>query len=89
VRRLGKYTLVSPIASGGMAEVWRAEVAGPAGFVKQVALKLVRADRGDDDEMVRMFVQEARLASLLHHASIVHVFGDSWPGRIQRQNASN
>ena len=74
VRRLGKYLLIEPIASGGMAEVWRAEVAGPAGFVKQVAVKLVRADRGDDDEMVRMFIQEARLAGSLHHANIVHVF---------------
>ncbi|HET8732309.1 MAG TPA: serine/threonine-protein kinase, partial [Anaeromyxobacteraceae bacterium] len=74
MRRLGKYLLIEPIASGGMAEVWRAEVTGPAGFVKQVAVKLVRADRGDDPEMVRMFVQEARLASALHHAAIVHVF---------------
>jgi serine/threonine-protein kinase len=75
VRQLGKYLLIEPIASGGMAEVWRAEVAGPAGFVKQVAVKLVRADRGDDDEMVRMFIQEAQMASALHHAGIVHVFG--------------
>ncbi|HQR30115.1 MAG TPA: serine/threonine-protein kinase, partial [Anaeromyxobacteraceae bacterium] len=74
MRQLGRYLLIEPIASGGMAEVWRAEVAGPSGFVKQVAVKLVRADRGDDDEMVRMFVQEARLASALHHANIVHVF---------------
>ncbi|MEY2668676.1 MAG: hypothetical protein RJA59_1314 [Pseudomonadota bacterium] len=74
MRTLGKYLLIEPIASGGMAEVWRAEVAGPAGFVKQVAVKLVRADRGDDDEMVRMFLQEARLAGSLHHANIVHVF---------------
>jgi len=75
VRQLGKYLLIEPIASGGMAEVWRAEVAGPAGFVKQVAVKLVRADRGDDDEMVRMFIQEAQMASTLHHANIVHVNG--------------
>ena len=74
MRKFGKYLLIEPIASGGMAEVWRAEVAGPAGFVKQVAVKLVRADRGDDDEMVRMFLQEARLAGSLHHANIVHVF---------------
>ena len=74
MRRLGKYLLIERIASGGMAEVWRAEVTGPAGFVKQVAVKLVRADRGDDPEMVRMFLQEARLASCLHHANIVHVF---------------
>ncbi|MGA8893111.1 MAG: serine/threonine-protein kinase, partial [Anaeromyxobacteraceae bacterium] len=75
MRQLGKYLLIEPIASGGMAEVWRAEVAGPAGFVKQVAVKLVRADRGDEDEMVRMFIQEAQMASALHHAGIVHVFG--------------
>jgi serine/threonine-protein kinase len=75
VRQFGKYLLIEPIASGGMAEVWRAEVAGPAGFVKQVAVKLVRADRGDDDEMIRMFIQEAKLASCLHHANIVQVYG--------------
>ena len=55
-----------------MPEVWRAGLVGPAGFVKQVAVKLVRADRGDDD-MVRMFLQEARLASSLHHANVVRV----------------
>ena len=74
MQKLGKYRLLAPIASGGMAEVWLAEVDGPAGFVKQVALKLVRADRWDDPEMVRMFIQEANLASRLHHANIVHVF---------------
>jgi len=75
VQQLGKYRLLAPIASGGMAEVWLAEVDGPAGFVKRVALKLVRADFSDDPEMVRMFIQEANLASRLHHANIVHVFG--------------
>ena len=74
MRQLGKYRLIAPIASGGMAEVWLAEVTGPAGFVKRVAVKLVRADRGDDPEMVRMFIREANLASRLHHGNIVHVF---------------
>jgi hypothetical protein len=55
-----------------MPEVWRAGVVGPAGFVKQAAVNLVRADRGDDD-MVRMFLQEARLASSLHNANGVQV----------------
>jgi tRNA A-37 threonylcarbamoyl transferase component Bud32 len=75
VRELGKYRLLEPIASGGMAEVWRAEMPGHAGFVKEVALKLVRADDGEGGEIARMFVQEAKLASRLHHANIVHVFG--------------
>src|SRR3990172_10773746 len=57
-----------------MAEVWRAEARGPQGFVKEVALKLVRGGKGPGGEFVRMFVQEARLASRLTHANIVQVF---------------
>jgi serine/threonine-protein kinase len=74
VRTLGKYRLIEPIACGGMAEVWLAEAPGPEGFVKEVALKLVRAGEGAGGDFVRMFVQEARLASRLTHANIVQVF---------------
>lgn len=70
----GKYRLLEPLASGGMAEVWRAEMAGPAGFAKEVALKLVRADLAADPELLRLFEQEARLASRLGHANVVQVF---------------
>lgn len=74
VRQLGKYRLLEPIASGGMADVYRAEVAGPEGFVKEVALKVVRGDHAEGSDFVRMFIQEARLASRLAHANIVQVF---------------
>jgi len=74
VRQIGKYRLLEPIASGGMAEVFRAEVPGAAGFVKELALKLIRGDHGATSDFVRMFIQEARLASRLTHANIVHVF---------------
>jgi len=82
VRQIGKYRLLEPIASGGMAEVFRAEVPGAAGFVKQVALKLIRGDHDASSQFVRMFIQEARLASRLAHANIVHVFDfDQFEGR--------
>lgn len=74
MRQLGKYRLIEPIASGGMADVYRAEVAGPEGFVKEVALKVVRGDHSQGSDFVRMFIQEARLASRLAHANIVQVF---------------
>jgi serine/threonine-protein kinase len=74
VRTFGKYTLLEPLASGGMADVFRAETAGAAGVTKEVALKLVRGEHGADDEFVRMFIQEARLASRLTHANVVQVF---------------
>jgi serine/threonine protein kinase len=74
VRAFGKYRLVEPLASGGMADVWRAEVAGAEGVVKEVALKLVRGEHAARSDFVRMFVQEARLAARLTHANVVQVF---------------
>jgi serine/threonine-protein kinase len=74
VLSFGKYRLVEPLASGGMADVWRAEVTGAAGVVKEVALKLVRGEHGARSDFVRMFVDEARLASRLGHGNVVQVF---------------
>ncbi|HEX9243099.1 MAG TPA: serine/threonine-protein kinase [Anaeromyxobacter sp.] len=74
MRGFGKYRLLEPIASGGMADVWRAEVTGAAGVVKEVALKLVRGEHAERSDFVRMFVEEARLASRLGHANVVQVF---------------
>ena len=74
MRSFGKYRLLEPLASGGMADVFRAEVAGAAGVTKEVALKLVRGEHGPESEFVRMFIQEARLASRLTHANVVQVF---------------
>ncbi|ACG72619.1 serine/threonine protein kinase [Anaeromyxobacter sp. K] len=74
MRTFGKYRLVELLASGGMADVWRAEVAGAAGVVKEVALKRVRGEHGARSDFVRMFIEEARLASRLTHANVVQVF---------------
>ncbi len=74
MRTFGKYRLLELLASGGMAEVWRAEFAGPGGFEKELALKLVRAELGSQPELARLFEQEARLASRLGHANVVQVF---------------
>lgn len=74
MRPAGKYQLTSLIASGGMAEVWRAEVAGPAGVRKEAAVKLVRGGHDAGGEFARMLVEEARLAMRLTHANVVQVF---------------
>jgi tRNA A-37 threonylcarbamoyl transferase component Bud32 len=74
VGTFGKYRLVEPLASGGMADVWRAEVQLAAGVVKEVALKLVRGAQAERGDFVRMFVEEARLACRLGHANVVQVF---------------
>ncbi len=74
MRTFGKYRLLEPLASGGMADVFRAEVSGAEGVTKEVALKLVRGEHDQRSEFVRMFVEEARLASRLTHANVVQVF---------------
>jgi len=79
---LGRYQLLRQIGRGGMAEVWEAHALGDRGFTRRVAVKRL-TERGQ--EMERMFVDEARLASRLHHANIVAVldFGVAEGGPFQ------
>ena len=68
----GRYRILRHVASGGMGEVFLAESVGAHGVSKRVAIKRIipRADgRG-----VPLFVEEARTAFALSHASIVQVF---------------
>ncbi|NVB85407.1 MAG: protein kinase, partial [Kofleriaceae bacterium] len=72
-RQLGRYQLVKHLASGGMAEVLLARVAGIEGFQRHVVIKRIRPGQAQDREFVQMFLNEARLAAQLHHANIVQV----------------
>lgn len=73
-RQFGNYTLLERIATGGMAEVWRARVHGMAGFEKILVIKRILDHLGKDDEFVRLFIDEARIAVSLLHVNIVQVF---------------
>jgi serine/threonine-protein kinase len=71
--RLGRYQLVSPLALGGMAEVWVARLMGELGFSRLVALKTIRAEHAADRSFRSSFLEEARIASRLRHANVVEV----------------
>ncbi|MGI5861045.1 MAG: protein kinase domain-containing protein [Myxococcales bacterium] len=71
---MGKYRLLERIGRGGMAEVLLAQVEGPAGFQKKLAIKRILPTYARDHEFVRMFLDEARLAALLNHPNIVQIF---------------
>ncbi len=43
-RRFGRYELQSILGEGGMAQVFGAELFGPAGFRKQVAVKVIKSE---------------------------------------------
>jgi serine/threonine protein kinase len=72
--RFGRYVLLDRIGSGGMAEVYRAVMPGAEGFRQTFVVKRILAERSRAADFVDMFVQEARIGSLLSHPNIVQVF---------------
>jgi len=75
----GRYEVYQRISMGGMAEVFRA-VHTPSGTM--VALKRILPEVAEDEEFIKMFEDEARIASQLEHPYIArcldfgHVDGD-------------
>ena len=78
----GKYELVEKLGQGGMAIVWRARTRGAAGFSRTVAVKRIDASVRGFDEVIEMFVEEARVGAALQHPNIVqvHDFGEDEQG---------
>lgn len=56
-----------------MAEVLEAMALGEGGFSRRVAIKRILPEHVTDPSFVRMFIDEARIASRLHHANVVAV----------------
>ncbi|HXU04651.1 MAG TPA: serine/threonine-protein kinase, partial [Polyangia bacterium] len=71
--KLGKYRVLHRIAFGGMAEIYLARASGIQGFEKYVVLKRILPQFAQNHELIRMFLQEARLAAILDHANIAQV----------------
>jgi len=67
----GRYRLDGPIASGGMADVWRAT---DMHLRREVAVKLLRSSVADDQTVVERFRREARSIARLTHPNIVPVY---------------
>jgi serine/threonine protein kinase len=66
----GRYRLITPVGTGGMAVVWRArdEVLG-----RTVAVKVLTAEYAGDQESRDRIRHEARAAATLSHPNIAHV----------------
>ncbi|MFO0692878.1 MAG: serine/threonine-protein kinase [Polyangiales bacterium] len=75
---VGRYALRRELASGGMATVYLASLTGPHGFEKVVAVKRIHPHLKKDRRFVEMFLDEARVAALIHHPNVCAVadFGE-------------
>ncbi|MGC8513449.1 MAG: protein kinase domain-containing protein [Acidimicrobiales bacterium] len=67
----GRYRLVSPIARGGMAEVWEAE---DETLGRRVAIKVLHRHLAGDSVLLERFRREAVAAARLMHPGIVATF---------------
>ena len=66
-----KFRVLLELGRGGMAEVYLAVVRGVGGFTKLQVIKRLRPELASDPAMVRMFLDEAKLAARLNHPHIV------------------
>ena len=72
--QFGKYSLFELIGRGGMAEVYKGRIQGPAGFERTFVVKRILPHLSDDPNFIKMFVEEAKLSARLAHPNIVHIF---------------
>jgi serine/threonine protein kinase len=70
-QQLGRYEVLAELASGGMAVVHVASAHGAAGFERLVALKVLHSHLATEEEFIKMFLDEARLAAGIRHPNVV------------------
>jgi eukaryotic-like serine/threonine-protein kinase len=70
-RLIGRYELYGEIAHGGMATVHVGRIISDAGFSRTVAIKRLHPYCAKDPAFAAMFIDEARLASRIHHPNVV------------------
>ncbi len=72
--RLGRYQILRKIATGGMAEIFLARASDAHGFTKEVVLKKILPVHEENQALLGMFVDEARIAAKLNHPNIAQVY---------------
>jgi len=73
-KQFGKYQLLDKIAEGGMAELFRAKLTGAQGFEKLIAIKRILPNLSGEENLLSAFIDEAKLAALLHHENIIQIY---------------
>jgi eukaryotic-like serine/threonine-protein kinase len=67
----GRYEVLRPLATGGMATVYLGRVNAAGGFERLVAIKVMHPHIAGETDFVTMFLDEARLAARIRHPNVV------------------
>jgi len=70
----GKYEVIRPIGSGGMAQLFLCRTRGIGGFEKQTVIKVLHPKYLEEEQYVQMFLDEARITASLNHPNLVAVY---------------
>jgi serine/threonine protein kinase len=69
-----RYEIVRKIFEGGMGIVYEAEQLGASGFVKRIAIKVIRQNYATQKQFIENFIGEAKLVADLIHTNIVQTY---------------
>ncbi|HEY8430460.1 MAG TPA: serine/threonine-protein kinase [Sandaracinaceae bacterium] len=72
--QLGRFTLCRELGAGGMATVYLARMQLAAGLDRLVALKTIHAHLAKEPVFIDMFLDEAKIASLINHPNVCSVY---------------
>ena len=70
-KRVGRYEAFLQIGAGGMARVYLAVQRGQGGQHQVVVVKVLRREAVEDEHVLALFMDEARIAMRLHHPNVI------------------
>jgi hypothetical protein len=73
VTRIDRYELIYRLGTGGMGNVYLARRRNDSGLQRLFAVKAMHALLSADTEFANMFLDEAHIASQLHHINVVGI----------------
>jgi serine/threonine protein kinase len=69
----GRFRLLDKVGSGDVADVYRAVAVGVQGFERRIAIKVMQPEVREE-QLGRLFAEEARITALLEHPGVVQVY---------------
>ena len=72
-KRIGRFTVIDRLASGGMAEIFVCCERGLAGMQRLVVVKKILPHLAVQQAFVEMFLDEARYVARLNHPNVVQI----------------